>query len=135
MVCIEVIGEDNAVAFAGSQGNFELNAMRPIITNNVLRCARILADSSEKLRTYSIEGIELDTDKINKYVGDSLMLGTALSPVIGYDKASAIAHKAQDDGMTLREAALASGVSKEEFDRILVPKEMVGDPEKDLGAK
>jgi fumarate hydratase class II len=63
------------------------------------------------------------------------MLVTVLSPVIGYDKASAIAHKAQDDGTTLREAALASGVSKEEFDRILVPKEMVGDPEKDLGAK
>ena len=63
------------------------------------------------------------------------MLVTALSSVIGYDKASAIAHKAQDDGTTLREAALASGVSKEEFDRILVPKEMVGDHEKDLGAK
>ena len=135
MVCIEVIGEDNAVAFAGSQGNFELNAMRPIIVNNVLRCARILGDSSEKLRIYSIEGIELDTDKIKKYVGDSLMLVTALSPVIGYDKASAIAHKAQDEGTTLREAALASGVSAKEFDRVVVPKDMVGDPEKDLGVR
>jgi fumarate hydratase class II len=135
MVCIEVIGEDNAVAFAGSQGNFELNAMRPIIINNVLRCARILADSSEKLRIYSIEGIELDTDKIEKYVEESLMLVTALSPVIGYDKASAIAHKAQDEGTTLREAALASGVSAEEFDRVVVPKDMVGDPEKDLRVK
>jgi fumarate hydratase class II len=135
MVCIEVIGEDNAVAFAGSQGNFELNAMRPIIVNNVLRCARILGDSSEKLRIYSIEGIELDTDKIKKYVGDSLMLVTALSPVIGYDKASAIAHKAQEEGATLREAALASGVSAKEFDRVVVPKDMVGDPEKDLGVR
>ena len=133
MVCIEVIGEDNAVAFAGSQGNFELNAMRPIIINNVLRCARILADASEKLRIYSIEGIELDTDKIEKYVEESLMLVTALSPVIGYDKASAIAHKAQDDGTTLREAALASGVSAEEFEKVVVPENMVGDPEKDLG--
>ena len=133
MVCIEVIGEDNAVAFAGSQGNFELNAMRPIIINNVLRCARILADASEKLRIYSIEGIELDTDKIEKYVEESLMLVTALSPVIGYDKASAIAHKAQDDGTTLREAALASGVSAEEFEKAVVPENMVGDPEKDLG--
>ncbi len=88
MVCIEVIGEDNAVAFAGSQGNFELNAMRPIIVNNVLRCTRILADASEKLRIYSIEGIELDKDRIEKYVEKSLMLVTALSPVIGYDKAS-----------------------------------------------
>jgi fumarate hydratase class II len=135
MVCIEVIGEDNAVAFAGSQGNFELNAMRPIITNNVLRCARILADASEKLRIYSIEGAELDKERIEKYVGDSLMLVTALSPVIGYDKASAIAHKADNEGTTLREAALASGVSAEEFDRVVVPKDMVGDPEKDLGAK
>ena len=135
MVCIEVIGEDNAVAFAGSQGNFELNAMRPIIANNVLRCARILADASEKLRIYSIEGIEPDTERIKKYVDDSLMLVTALSPVIGYDRASAIAHKAQDEGTTLREAALASGVSAEVFDKEVVPKDMVGDPEKDLGAK
>ena len=135
MVCIEVIGEDNAVAFAGSQGNFELNAMRPIITNNVLRCARILADASEKLRIYSIVGAELDKERIEKYVGDSLMLVTALSPVIGYDKASAIAHKADNEGTALREAALASGVSAEEFDRVVVPKDMVGDPEKDLGAK
>ncbi len=87
------------------------------------------------LRIYSIEGIELDTDRIEKYVGESLMLVTALSPVVGYDKASAIAHKAQDEGTTLREAALASGVSKEEFDRVVMPKDMVGDPKKDLGAK
>ena len=109
--------------------------MRPIIANNVLRCARILADASEKLRIYSIEGIEPDTERIKKYVDDSLMLVTALSPVIGYDRASAIAHKAQDEGTTLREAALASGVSAEVFDKEVVPKDMVGDPEKDLGAK
>ncbi len=133
MVCIQVIGDDSVVAFAGSQGNFELNAMRPIIINNVLHSARILGDACEKLRQFSIEGITLDTERISKYVNASLMLVTALSPVIGYDKASAIAHKALDDNTTLREAALASGyISAEEFDRIVVPAHMVGDPHKDL---
>jgi len=133
MVCIQVIGDDSVVAFAGSQGNFELNAMRPIIINNVLHSARILGDACEKLRQFSIEGIRLDTERISKYVNESLMLVTALSPVIGYDKASAIAHKALDDNTTLREAALSSGyISAEEFDTIVVPAHMVGDPHKDL---
>jgi len=134
MVCIQVIGDDSVVAFAGSQGNFELNAMRPIIINNVLHSARILGDACEKLRRYGIEGITLDTEKIKQYVGESLMLVTALSPVIGYDKASAIAHHAQDEGTTLRDAALKSGaISAEEFDRIVVPAHMVGNPRQDLG--
>jgi fumarate hydratase, class II len=134
MVCIQVIGEDNAVAFAGSQGNFELNAMRPIIINNVLHAARILGDASARLREYSIEGITLDRTRIEKFVGESLMLVTALNPVIGYDKASEIAHYALDHNTTLREAALKLGfVSAEEFDRIVDPKRMVGDPRGDLG--
>jgi fumarate hydratase class II len=134
MVCIQVIGEDNAVAIAASQGNFELNTMRPIIINNVLHAARILGDSSDKLRLYSIEGIKLDSGRIEKYVGESLMLVTALSPVIGYDKASAIAHHALDQNMTLREAALKLGfVSAADFDRIVDPKKMVGNPRRDLG--
>ncbi len=133
MVCIQVIGDDSVVAFAGSQGNFELNAMRPIIINNVLHSARILGDACEKLRQFSIEGITLDTERISTYVNESLMLVTALSPVIGYDKASAIAHKALDDNTTLREAALSSGyISAEQFDTIVVPAHMVGDPHKDL---
>jgi fumarate hydratase class II len=133
MVCLQVIGEDAIVAAAGAQGNFELNAMRPIIINNVLHCARILGDASEKLRLYGVEGTELDQQKVSDYVGRSLMLVTALSPHIGYDKASAIAHKADDEGSTLREAALALGVPAEDFDRIVVPKTMVGDPRRDLG--
>src|SRR5215469_12849847 len=133
MVCIQVIGDDNAVAFAGSQGNFELNAMRPIIINNVLHSARVLGDACEKLRRYSIEDTTLDKERISTYVNESLMLVTALSPVIGYDKASAIAHKALDENKMLREAALESGyISAEEFDRIVVPAHMVGDPHKDL---
>ncbi|WP_228818772.1 lyase family protein [Nocardia transvalensis] len=133
MVCLQVIGEDSIVAAAGAQGNFELNAMRPIIIDNVLHSARILGDASEKLREFAIEGADLDRDKIGEYVGRSLMLVTALSPTIGYDKASAIAHKADRDNSTLREAALALGVSAVDFDRIVDPTHMVGDPRRDLG--
>ncbi|MFE9610397.1 class II fumarate hydratase [Streptomyces sp. NPDC006012] len=133
MVCLQVIGEDSIVAAAGAQGNFELNAMRPIVINNVLHSARILADACEKLRRYSVEGTELDRARIDDYVGRSLMLVTALSPTIGYDKASAIAHKADDEGTTLRAAALALGVAAADFDRIVDPAAMVGRPRHDLG--
>ena len=133
MVCIQVIGNDNAVAIAGSQGNFELNAMRPIIIKNVLQSSCILGDACDKLRSYSIEGITLDQNRISKYVTESLMLVTALSPVIGYDKASAIAHKALDENKTLREAAIETRyISAEEFDKIVVAENMVGNPHKDL---
>lgn len=133
MVCIQVIGEDNAVAFAGSQGNFELNTMCPIIINNVLHSARILGDACVKFREYGIKGIMLDRSRIDKFVGASLMLVTALSPVIGYDKASAIAQRALDENTTLREVAVKSGfISAEDFDRIVDPKKMVGNPRHDL---
>jgi len=133
MVCLQVIGEDSIVASAGAQGNFELNAMRPIIINNVLHSARNLGDACDKLRRYSIEGTTLDRDKIEQYVQRSLMLVTALSPHIGYDKASAIAHKADNEGTTLRDAALSMGVSAADFDRIINPRTMVGHPRRDLG--
>ncbi|MDX3850179.1 class II fumarate hydratase [Streptomyces sp. AK02-01A] len=126
MVCIQVLSEDSAVAFAGSQGNFELNAMRPIIISDFLHSARILGDACTKLREYCVEGVELDRDRIAEYVGRSLMLVTALSPVLGYDRASAIAHKADREGTTLREAALASGyIDAERFDRVVRPENMV----------
>ena len=127
MVCIQVIGEDNAVAFAGSQGNFELNAMRPVIINNFIHSARILGDACDKFRRFSVEGTRLNRKRIDEAVGRSLMLVTALSPVIGYDKASAIAHKANDDDLTLREAALQSGyIDAKRFDEIVDPKKMTG---------
>jgi fumarate hydratase class II len=129
MVCIQVLSQDAAIAFAGSQGNFELNAMRPVIISNFLHSAVILADACTKLRQYCIEGTQLNRAQVGAYVGKSLMLVTALSPVIGYDKASAIAHKADDQGGTLREAAIASGyVTAEDFDRIVDPAAMVGRP-------
>ena len=134
MVCIQVLSEDSCVAFAGSQGNFELNAMRPIIINNVLHSARIIGDACAKLREYCIEGIQLHREQIDSFVDRSLMLVTALSPVIGYDKASTIAHKANDDGTTLRQAALASGyINAADFDREVDPAAMVGHPRPDLG--
>jgi fumarate hydratase class II len=127
MICIQVIGEDTAVAFAGSQGNFELNTMRPIIINNVLHCARILADGAEKFRLHSVAGTRLNEKRISQYVNESVMLVTALSPVIGYDKASEIAHTAMADDLTLKEAAVRSGaVNAVDFDRIVDACTMVG---------
>ena len=128
MVCIQVIGLDNAVAFAGSQGNFELNAMRPIIINNVLQAARTLGDACDHMRRFSVEGTELDRGKIDETVGRSLMLVTALSPAIGYDAAAHIAEAADKDGSTLRDAALKSGkVDAAKFDAVVDPRKMAGD--------
>jgi fumarate hydratase, class II len=127
MICIQVIGEDNAVAFAGSQGNFELNAMRPIIINNFLHSARILGDACDKFRRYSVEGTRLNRARIGELVGRSLMLVTALSPVIGYDKASKIAHLANDENLTLKEAARKTGyIDEKRFDEVVDPTKMVG---------
>ena len=128
MICIQVIGNDTTVAFAGSQGNFELNAMRPIIISNFLHSARILGDGCEKFRVYSVEGTELNEKKIAEFLRNSLMLVTALSPVIGYDNASKIAHQAHRNGSTLRDAAIATGlISPETFDKVVIPANMVGD--------
>ncbi len=126
MISIQVIGDDAAVAFAGSQGNFELNAMRPIIINNFLHSARILGDGCEKFRLFSVEGTEVNEKKVAEFLKNSLMLVTALSPVIGYDNAAKIAHEAQHDGTTLREAALKGGfIDEKKFDEVVDPRKMV----------
>jgi fumarate hydratase class II len=128
MITIQVIGNDTAVALAGSQGNFELNAMRPVIINNFLHSARILADGCEKFLAYSVKGTTLNTDRIRDFVAKSAMLVTALSPVIGYQNAAHIAEDAVANDTTLREAALASGkVTAEQFDSIVDPLGMVGE--------
>jgi fumarate hydratase class II len=127
MISIQVLGDDSAVAFAGSQGNFELNAMRPIIINNFLHSARILGDGCAKFLEFSVRGTELNLPKIAQYVGDSVMLVTALSPVIGYQNSAHIAEDAIARGISLREAALASGkVTAEKFDEVVNPLDMVG---------
>ncbi|MBB2947784.1 fumarate hydratase class II [Actinoplanes lutulentus] len=128
MIAIQVLGDDSAIAFAGSQGNFELNAMRPVIINNFLHSARILADGCEKFRTFSVEGTQVNEKKVAEYVAESVMLVTALSPVIGYQNSAHIAESAIAEGTTLKEAALASGkVDEETFDKIVNPLAMVGD--------
>ena len=128
MIAIQVIGEDTAVAFAGSQGNFELNAMRPIIVANVLHCATILADGCAMFRIHSVEGTELDRARIADHLERSLMLVTALSPAIGYQAAAHIAEDADATGATLREAAIRSGkVDAAEYDRLIVPRDMIGE--------
>ncbi|MFE4333827.1 class II fumarate hydratase [Streptomyces sp. NPDC056831] len=128
MIAIQVLGNDSAVAFAGSQGNFELNAMRPVIIKNFLHSARILADGMEKFRTFCVNGTELNRTKIAQYVNESLMLVTALSPVIGYQNAAHIAESALANNQTLKEAALASGhVDERTFDAVVDPLSMVGD--------
>jgi len=123
-----VIGEDNAVAFAGTQGNFELNTMRPIIINNFLHSARILGDGCEKFRRFSVEGTQLNREQITGMLDRSLMLVTALSAVIGYDKAAPIAYKAHAENLTLKEAALQSGyIDEKQFDESVDPEKMIGD--------
>ncbi|MGO7863343.1 class II fumarate hydratase [Rhizobium leguminosarum] len=127
MISIQVLGNDSAVAFAGSQGNFELNAMRPIIIKNFLHSARILADGCERFRRHSVEGIELNEARIASYVEGSVMLVTALSPAIGYQNAAHIAELAISQGISLRDAALSSGkVDATLYDTAMKPLEMVG---------
>jgi len=133
MVCLQVIGEDSIIASAGAQGNFQLNTLQPLVIHNVLHSARILGDACDGLRRYSIDNTMLHHDTINDYVQRSLMLITALSPHIGYDKAAAIAHEAHHDNTTLRQAALSLGVSAADFDHIVNPTTMVGQPKRDLG--
>jgi fumarate hydratase class II len=126
MICIQVIGVDSAVAFAGSQGNFELNVMRPVIINNFLHSARILADGCEKFRVFSVEGTTLNEKRIDHFVQSSLMLVTALSPKMGYENASLVAKRALQEGSTLREAAIKSGlIDGDSFDQLVDPKKMV----------
>ena len=126
MICIQVMGHDTAVAFAGSQGNFELNTMRPVVIHNFLHSARILADGCEKFRVFSVEGTMLNEKRIAELLRNSLMLVTALSPAIGYDKASQIAHKALHEDTTLRQAALQTGwIDEKTFDELVDPKKMV----------
>ena len=127
MIAIQVLGDDSAVALAGSQGNFELNAMRPVIINDFLHSARILGDGMQKFLQYSVRGTTLNEKRIAGYVDDSLMLVTALSPLIGYQNAAHIAEDALANDRTLRQSALASGhVTAEQFDAAVDPLGMVG---------
>ena len=124
MVCIQIISSDLAVTVGGAEGNFELNAFRPILINNYLHSALIMADMCDHFREFMIEGAELNEPKLKENIERSVMMVTALSPIIGYDKASVISHYAIDHDMTLKEAALANGVSEELYERVVVPINM-----------
>jgi fumarate hydratase class II len=126
MVAAQVFGNTAAVTYAGSQGNFELNVYKPVIAANVLRSARLLSDACDRFREFAIEGLQADRERIAEHVGRSLMLVTALSPRIGYDRAAEVAKKAHHEGSTLREAALSLGyVEEDEFDALVRPERMV----------
>ena len=126
MVVCQVMGNDTAVKMAGSLGNFELNVFKPVMIRNLLHSVALLADVSNTFREFCIEGLQPDRDRIQELVDRSLMLVTALAPSIGYDNAAAIAKTAHHEGLTLKEAAVASGLlTAEEYDERVRPQDMV----------
>jgi fumarate hydratase class II len=126
MIAVQVMGNDVAVGFGGASGYMEMNVYKPLILANLMQSMRILADGCHNFRVFLVEGTVPNRKRIEEYVERSLMLVTALSPVIGYDKASRIAHFAADHDLSLKQAALQLGlVGAEDFDRIVDPKKMV----------
>jgi fumarate hydratase class II len=126
MVAVQVMANDTAVGFAGAGGYLEMNVYKPLIIHNVTHSITLMADSCTNFRKFLIEGTKPNLKQIKQYVEESLMLVTALSPVIGYEKASKIAHYAMDNDLTLKAAALKLGfVTEAEFDRVVDPKKMV----------
>jgi fumarate hydratase class II len=126
MVAVQVMANDAAVGFGGAGGYLEMNVYKPLIIHNVTHSIALMTDSCTNFRIFLVEGTKPNLKKIKEYVERSLMLVTALSPVIGYDKASRIAHYAMDNDLTLKQATLKLGfVTETEFDRIVDPKKMV----------
>jgi fumarate hydratase, class II len=121
MVAIQVIASDVAVTMGGAEGNFELNAFRPILIDNYLHSALIMADMCDHLCEFMVEGTKLNQAKLKENIDNSVMMVTALSPVIGYDKAAEISYYAIDHDLTLKQAALAKGVSEELYDKVVIP--------------
>jgi len=127
MVCAQVFGNDAAVAFAGSQGAFQLNVYKPVMLHNVLESAELVADACDSMRIHCAEGIEPNLDRIRQHLDESLMLVTALNTHIGYENAAAIAKKAHKEGTSLKQAAVALGlVTPAQYDQWVVPAEMTG---------
>lgn len=127
MVAVQVFGNDAAVAFGGSQGNFQLNVYKPVMVHNLLESVQLIGDACGAFTDHCAAGIEPNTPRIEAHLNESLMTVTALNPHIGYEKAAEIAKKAHKDGTSLREAALALGhLSADEFDAWVRPAEMVG---------
>jgi len=127
MVAVQVFGNDATIGFAGSQGNFELNVFKPVMAYNLIQSARLLGDACESFDEHCAQGIEPARARIDQNLHGSLMLVTALNPVVGYDKAAKIAHHAFEKGTTLKESAVDLGyLTAEEFTAAVKPEEMVG---------
>jgi fumarate hydratase class II len=125
MVAVQVMGNDAAIGFAGSQGNFELNVFKPVMIHNLLHSVRLLKDACRMFVEHCVNGIQINKDKINGYVNNSLMLVTALSPKVGYDNAAKIAHTAHHENLSLKQACLKLGfLSEKEFDELVRPERM-----------
>jgi fumarate hydratase class II len=125
MVAVQVFGNDAAVGFAGSQGNFELNVFKPVMIYNVLHSVRLLKDTCRMFVEHCVEGLQINRAQIDRYVKNSLMLVTALNPKIGYDKAAQVAHKAHHEHISLKEACVGLGfLSAQEFDALVIASAM-----------
>ena len=126
MVAVQVMGNDAAIGFAASQGNFELNVFMPVIAYNWLQSARLLADCMDSFRERCVKGIVANRERMHRNLHNSLMLVTCLNPYIGYENAARVAHKAYEENMSLRDACVALGyLSPERFDEVFRPEEMV----------
>ena len=127
MVCVQVMGNDAAVAFAGSQGNFQLNVYKPVMIHNLMHSIRLLTDACRSFNDNCVVGIEPNRERIEHHLSESLMLVTSLNPHIGYDNAAKVAKKAYSENITLKEAAVALGLlTEEQFDDFVRPENMVG---------
>ena len=127
MVAVQVHGNHAAIAFAGSQGNFELNVFKPVMIFNFMHSVRLLSDSCRMFVEFCVSGLEANLKRIQEYVENSLMLVTALNRHIGYDKAAKLAKTAHQKGISLREANRELGIlTEEEFGRYLRPEKMIG---------
>ena len=122
MVCVKVIGNHNGITMAGSHGHFELNVFKPLIIHNILQSIEIMADSSVTFENYCVRGIKANKKRIAYLLENSLMLITALAPMIGYDKAAKIAKSAHQNGTTLKQEVIKNKIlSEKEYDKIMKP--------------
>ena len=131
MVALQVFGADLTVASANAQGAFQLNVYKPLILHHVLQSASLLGDACRSFTTYGVAGLTIDRARVARHVDESLMLGTALVPYIGYDRAAAVARAAEQGGLTLREAAMAAGITPEQFDAWVDVARMARPPRED----
>lgn len=127
MVACQVFGNDATIGFAASQGNFELNVFKPVIIYNFLQSVTLLSDAIRSFEAHCVAGIQVNREQVDQYLHNSLMLVTALNPVIGYENAAKVAKKAHQENISLKQAATSLGLlSEDEFDKVVDPSKMIG---------